>query len=225
MLAAAIHKTAPFLANLGFNWFDVTLAIVVGIGFYRGRRRGMTKEMLPALEWLAIVLVAGFGHTFLADWFQQQGLVKQVFGHRFTERTAALMSAYLLIAVILFVVFSLLKRKYNPQLEGSNVFGGSEYYWGVLAGCIRYVCLVLVALALLNAPSYSAADIKATEAYNNRWYGGGLKDYKGNFIPTVYEVQDSVFKESRVGPLIKANLSPLLINTTPPAAGKKNAQS
>ena len=73
--------------------------------------------------------------------------------------------------------------------------------------------MVLVALALLNGPYYTLADIAGAKAYNNRWYGGGLKDYNGDFIPSVDEVQASVFKESLLGPLIKDNLSVLLINT------------
>ena len=61
----------------------------------------------------------------------------------------------------------------------------------------------------------------AKQAYNNRWYGGGLKNYSGDFIPTVYEVQDSIFKQSLLGPFIKGNLSMLLINSTP--VGKPHA--
>jgi hypothetical protein len=79
-----------------------------------------------------------------------------------------------------------------------------------------------VALALLNAPYYSLADIAKAKAYNNRWYGGGLKDYNGDFIPSVDEVQVSIFKESLIGPFIKDNLSMLLINTTETAPGKKH---
>ena len=63
------------------------------------------------------------------------------------------------ILLVLLIVFTALKRKYNPKLEGSSFFGGNEYYWGVVAGLVRYLCLMLVALALLNAPYYTAADI------------------------------------------------------------------
>lgn len=223
MFAAAIFKTTPWWQHFAFNWFDVALVLVLAFGFWRGRKRGMTKELLPSLQWLAILLGAGFGHIFVADWLTQQGLVKQAFGNTFKERTAALMSGYLLIALVIFIVFTALKRKFNPKLEGSSFFGGNEYYWGVFAGLIRYVSMVLVALALLNAPLYSLADIAAAKAYNNRWYGGGLKDYNGDFIPSVDEVQDSVFKQSLLGPLIKDNLSMLLINTDETA--KKTAHS
>ena len=222
MVAAVIQKTTPWWEHFAFNWFDVALVLVLAFGFWRGRKRGMTKELLPSLQWLAILLGAGFGHVFVADWLQQQGVIKQVFGNHFNERTAALMSGYLSIAFVIFVVFTMLKRQLNPKLEGSSFFGGNEYYWGVVAGLIRYICMVLVALALLNAPYYSLADIAKAKAYNNRWYGGGLKDYSGDFIPSVDEVQVSIFKESLIGPFIKDDLSMLLINTTEPAPGKKH---
>jgi uncharacterized membrane protein required for colicin V production len=214
MVAAIIQKTGPWYEHFAFNWFDIALVLVLAFGFWRGRKRGMTKELLPSLQWVAILLGAGFGHIVLANWFQQQGLVKKVFGNHFTERTAALMSAYLCITFVIFVVFTALKRKYNPKLEGSSFFGGNEYYWGVAAGLVRYACMVLVALALLNAPYYSAGEIAASKAYNNRWYGGGMKDFNGDFIPTVYEVQDGIFKQSLIGPFIKNDLAILLINTT-----------
>ncbi len=217
MLAAATQTTRAWYQSLTFNWFDVALVLVLAFGFWRGRKRGMTKELLPTLQWLAILLGAGFGHIFLADWFQQQGLVKQVFGNQFNERTAALLSGYLLILFVLVIVFTMLRRKYDPKLEGKGYFGGNEYYWGVVAGLVRYLCLILVALALLNAPYYTAAQIQAQQAYNNRWYGGGLNGYSGDFIPTMYEVQDAIFKHSLIGPFIKSNLSVLLINSTPVA--------
>jgi uncharacterized membrane protein required for colicin V production len=214
MLAAVIHNPTSWWRNFAFNWFDVALVALLAIGFWRGRKRGMTKELLPTLQWLAILLAAGFGHVFLADWYQQQGLVKQFFGNHYNERTAALMSGYLTITLVIFIVFTALKRKYNPKLEGSSFFGGNEYYWGVLAGLVRYVCLILVALALLNAPFYSAAEIAASKAYNNKTYGGGMSGFSGDFIPSVYEVQDNIFKQSLLGPIIKQDLSMLLINTT-----------
>lgn len=220
MFAAAIAKSTSWWEQFGFNWFDVALILLLAFGFWRGRKRGMTKELLPTLQWLSILFAAGLGHIFVADWLQQGGYIKQVFGDHFNERTAALMTGYIAISLVLIVVFTALKRKYNPKLEGSSVFGGNEYFLGVVAGLIRYLCLVLVALALLNAPVYSQADIEAAKAYNNRWFGGGLKEFSGDFIPSVYEVQDTIFKKSFIGPLIKQNLSILLINSE--ASSKPN---
>jgi hypothetical protein len=100
-----------------------------------------------------------------------------------------------------------------PRLTGSNFFGSAEYYLGMLSGLVRYACILLVALALLNAPHYTAADIANSEAYNARWFGGGLQGYSGDYFPTVQSVQQSVFKKSLIGPLIKKYLDVLLINS------------
>jgi uncharacterized membrane protein required for colicin V production len=201
--------------KLTFSWFDGALICILVFAFWRGRKRGMTKELMPTVKWVSILLVAGLCHPFLADYLEQAGYVRKVFGNTFREHTAALLTAYLSIGLVLFIFFTVLGRKINPKIEGSNFFGGNEYYWGVVAGLVRYVSLILVALALLNAPLYSQADIEAAKAYNNRWFGGGQKDFSGDFIPSVYEVQDNVFKKSLVGSLIKDNLSILLINPAP----------
>ena len=214
MVAAAIPKTIPWWQHFTFNWFDVAVVLVLAFGFWRGRKHGMTRELLPFLQWLGILLGAGFGHAFVADWLTQQGLVRYCFGTAFKERTAALMTGYVCIALVVFIVFVALRRRLNPKLEGRSLFGGNEYYWGVPAGLARYSCMILVALALLNAPFYSAADIVAQKAYNNKVYGGGLAGYSGDFIPSVNEVQNNVFKESLIGPFIKDNFSMLLINPT-----------
>src|SRR5580698_1825631 len=101
MLATVIQKTGgSWYEHQMINWFDLALVGLLAVGFWRGRRRGMTKEFLPTLQWLAIMLGAGFGHVFLADWLQQQGYIRQVFGNHFNERTAALMSSYLSIMLV-----------------------------------------------------------------------------------------------------------------------------
>src|SRR5215469_12378622 len=114
-----VATIVPDKSHLLFNWFDVALVLALVVGFWRGRRRGMTKELLPTLQWVAILLVAGFCHPFLADWFQQTGVIRRVFGAHFNERTAALMSAYLCITFVILIVFTMLRRKYNPKMEGS----------------------------------------------------------------------------------------------------------
>ena len=102
----------------------------------------------------------------------------------------------------------------------------------MMAGPVRFACVLLAVLALLNAPTYSQADIQARQEYNNRWYGGGQKGYNGNYIPDLPTIQESVFKKSFAGPLIKNYLGRLLVvNAVPadkpadkaaPATGKTN---
>ena len=199
---------------MAFNWFDVTLVLALAFGLWRGRRHGMSREFLPASQWLTLVIAAGFGHEMFSQQLIQWQVIKKVFGKNFDERTAAMVSAYLLIAFAVLIVFTTLRRIYSPKLAGSNAFGSGEYYLGMIAGFVRYACILIAVLALLNAPFYSSAEIMAKKAYKNRWYGGGMKEFSGDYIPDLNEIQAGVFKESLLGPVIKDNLGLLLINTT-----------
>ena len=79
--------------------------------------------------------------------------------------------------------------------------------------------MVLIALAILNAPIYSEKEIAADKAYRNKTYGGGLAGYSGDFIPSIYEIQDNIFKHSYSGSLIKNYMSIMLINAAPQKDG------
>jgi uncharacterized membrane protein required for colicin V production len=221
MIWHAEHKDIPWWQNLSFNWFDIALLAILAFGFWRGRKRGMSREALPTLGWLLVVIGGGFGHPLLGDVVQHTGYVKKIFGTAVNERTAAYVFSYLVIAVAAFMLYSLLVKIFKEKVSGSNAFGSGEYYLGIISGMVRYACITLFVLALLNAPYYSLADVMANKAYKNRWYGGGLKDYNGEFIPTVAEVQASVFRNSVMGPAIKNNLGALLIDGTAPV--KKSA--
>ena len=80
----------------------------------------------------------------------------------------------------------------------------------MISGMIRYACMMIFALALLNAPYYTAADIARSKAYNARWYGGGMQGFSGDFFPTLQSVQESVFKTSFTGKYIKEYLDVML---------------
>jgi uncharacterized membrane protein required for colicin V production len=223
MIAAMAHKAA-WVDKLMFNWFDLALVLVLAFGFWRGRKRGMSREALPVSMWLVAVIGAGFGNAWLGGLLLQTGYVQRIFGSSFNERTTALVIAYLAIALVAFGVFSLLMKRYREKLAGSSAFGGSEYYLGMISGMIRYGCIVLFVLSLLHAPVYTSAEIAAREAYENRWYGGGLKGFNGDFVPSLDEVQTSVFRQSLTGPAIQNYFSELLINGVAPVKKATTAQ-
>ena len=138
------------------------------------------------------------------------------------ESTAAFLTSYLLIAFVVFIIFSFIGKGFREKVSGSNAFGSGEYYLGMMAGVIRYACILIFALALLNAPFYSAAQIAASQAYKARWYGGGLNGFNGDFIPDLSEIQTSVFRTSFMGPVIKNNMGyPADLHD---CAGQKNGQ-
>jgi len=216
MIATAVLKTTPWWQNLSLNWFDVAIVLVLAFGFWRGRKRGMSREALPTAFWLVAVIGAGFGDQPLGNLLLSTGYVKQVFGTSVNERTMAYVVSYLAIFLVAFMVYSMLAKVFKEKVSGSNAFGGGEYYLGIIAGMVRYACIALFFLSLLNAPYYSAADIAAQKAYNNRWFGGGLKDYNGDFIPSIAEIQADVFQHSLAGQAIHSDLSALLIQSNAP---------
>lgn len=222
MIAAATlvtKATTPWWHNLTFGTgaFDLVLLGVLGFGFWFGRKRGMSREALPLGQALVTVIGGAAGYEFLAQYLIQWKVVKTLFGTSFNEHTAAAIISYLFIALVVFIIFSLLKNRFREKLAGSNTFGSGEYYLGMIAGIVRFACILLFFLALLNAPFYSAAEIAATKAYNNRWYGGGLKDFSGDFFPSLQQVQAGVFTGSISGPPIKEYLGALLIGGVAPA--------
>lgn len=203
-----------------FNWFDVTLVVLLLFGLWRGRKHGMSKEFLPVSQWISIMVASALSYPHIGDWLMHSEQAKMVLGKNHTDRTAVFVSAYLAVALLVFVIFVALRRHLGPKLTGSTLFGGGEYYLGMISGTVRYACMMIVVMALLNAPVYTAADIQAKTAYNAKVFGGGQPGFKGDFFPGLDEVQASVFRASLTGPLIRDNLSILLINPAPPAKAK-----
>jgi uncharacterized membrane protein required for colicin V production len=201
MIGAAAQNLA--LDNLPVNWFDGAVVAMLIIGFFRGRKNGMSKELLPLLKWLSVVLASGLCYEFPAQFLMDNAHL---------GKSSSCVWGYLLLAFAFFLVFLALKRVFVYKLSGNNFFGGAEYYLGVFAGMIRYLCILLFVLALLNAPYYSTAEIAAHDAYVKRWYGGGM--YSGSYFPTLQNVQEQVFRKSFTGPYIKDYLGSLLVETT-----------
>jgi hypothetical protein len=175
------------------------------MGLFLGRKHGMSKEVLPLLKWVSLVLVCGIWYPMAAQLLVNTAELGRVSSNIF---------GYLLLALAIFLVFAILKWLLASRRTENNLFGGGEYYLGMLSGMIRFACMLLAVLALLNAPYYTAAEIKKHDAYVKRWFGGGL--YSGNYFPSLHTVQEEVFSKSFTGPYIKDYLGPLLIEIAPP---------
>ncbi|HUB87257.1 MAG TPA: CvpA family protein [Verrucomicrobiae bacterium] len=220
MIAAATQAAPPsgfldelmtVLNNLPFGWFDVAAVAILAFGFFRGRKNGMTKEVLPMLQWVCTIIVCGLGYE----------MAGAIFINTFQmSKTVSFVLGYLVLTLIVYFVFMLLKNSLTPRLTGSNIFGSSEYYLGMISGMIRYACLIIFALAFLNAPYYSPADIAKAKAFNARWFGGGEEGYSGNFFPSLQQVQTSVFKSSLIGPCVTNYLGMLVIKQIQPDVPK-----
>ena len=78
--------------NLPFNWFDVLLVIVLFVGLQRGRKRGMSEELMSLFKWLAIILGCAFLYQPIGDKIAESPVFGQLSGY---------LMAYFAIALII----------------------------------------------------------------------------------------------------------------------------
>jgi uncharacterized membrane protein required for colicin V production len=189
------------LDRLPINLFDLVVLVVLTAGIVRGRKHGMSEELIKLLEWLAIL----FGCAALYQWGGETfGQFTGLFG-----RLSRYVMVYVVVALLIVGAFALLKRGLGGKLLGSDVFGRTEYYLGMASGMVRFSCMLLVGLALLNARYFSPTEVRAMQKYTDYVYGS-------NFFPGLHSMQQVVFEESLTGPWIKKNLEWLLIKPTEP---------
>ena len=188
------------LDKMPFNWFDAVLLGFLVLGLHRGRKHGMSEELIGVLKWLPIV----FGCAFL-----YRPLGKLIAGSPVFGELSGYLIAYFACALVIAIAFAYLKKAVGGKLVGSDVFGRTEFYLGMVAGVVRFSCVLIAGLAMLNARLYNRAEIQDELAYQNDVYGS-------HFFPTLQTVQSQVFERSLVGPWIKDRLSVLLITPTVP---------
>src|SRR4051812_19466 len=93
--------------KLPINWFDFVVVIVLLLGVNRGRKNGMSVEMIVALQWMIIVAAGAFFYRPLGDLLAQSS----PFGHLFCYITV-----YIVLAMVVKTCFSLLKRSAGGKL-------------------------------------------------------------------------------------------------------------
>jgi len=189
--------------DLGFNWFDLCVAVLMIVGIIVGRKRGMSLELLSMLQWLAIVflsaMICGPFGSMLADLSGVGPVVSYI-------------AAYLLVAIVIKVVFVMIRRMIGEKLISGEFFGNFEYYLGMMAGLVRFACIILFVLALLNAQQVSKADLAAQLKSQQEWAGS-------IYFPPFGTIQRAIFEESISGRMVKEYLSDQLINVNPSAGG------
>ena len=203
--AAAAPKDKPFgLDSFNLVWFDVVVAILVIVGFVVGKKRGMSLELLDVFQWLLIVVVASLYYAPLA------AMLSSLAG---LGRLASNLICYITIAVLIKVAFTAIKTAVGEKLVGSDIFGRMEYYFGALAGALRFFCMIMVALAIMNAEVVNVAEIEKAKKAQTAELGS-------TFFPTLAEIRQDMLYKSIVGRNIREHMADQLIS---PNAGTGNA--
>ncbi len=177
------------------NIFDFLFVVFLVLGVLRGRKNGMSVELFEVLQWIAILLGCAFLYDKVAPMLARPLHLSLVSANLF---------GYLTLALAIVAVFSVIRRTAGPKLAGSDFFGQSEYFLGMASGFVRYGCIAMAGLALLNARYFSPTEVRAMEKFQNEVYGS-------NLFPTWYTAQAIVFERSFCGHLVKQHCQPLLI--------------
>ena len=186
------------MKNLPINYVDGIILVLLVVGIFRGRKRGMSEELLTFIQWLVIVFVGCRVYEFAG---------KMLSEHAPLSLLTCYVGVYLAFAIFMKLIFSQIQHIVGEKLVGSNFFGDSEYYLGMFAGMIRFACVILMLMALLNARLITTQERAATARMQS-------KNFEGISFPTFGSIQQAVLFESFTGQQVKAYLGFVLIQST-----------
>ncbi len=186
--------------NLPFNWFDLVVLAVVVVGAIVGRKKGISEELLPVFQWLAVVVVGALYYQPVGEYLAGYTSMPLLMGYLVT---------YLANVVGHMLLFGWFKRLVGEKLVAGDVFGNMEYYFGMAAGALRSACMLMVALAVLHS-RYISPEQLASEAKAQRENFGSIS------FPTLGLFQQTVFQHSATGRAVKKYLNEQLIVPTHP---------
>lgn len=190
-----LNNVTKSLGDLPVGWVDFVLLLVICVGIIRGRKRGLSEELLDTTMWIGILVAGGLLYHGLADFLGQKPLL---------SRLSFYLISYVLIALGVKIVFVLIKKKFGSKLVESDIFGRLEFYGGMAAGAVRFTCMFFFAISLLHAPYYSPEFLakRAKEVDYN---------YGSDFFPHPCKIQAAVFKDSFTGKSSEKYLAMLLL--------------
>lgn len=198
MFAAAVETATKTAAKAGetaaagpaFGLFDVLLVVVVGVGIWRGKERGISEELLDFLQWVVIVVAGGLLYSIVGDLFVAAKL----------PRLIANISGYIAVMIVVSIVFTFISKSVGNKLVDSDFFGGWEYRLGMMAGALRYLCIWIAVLAILSARYFDAALVDAQRKAQQKEAGIVL-------IPTWGILNRMALYDSFTGPYIRKYLA------------------
>src|ERR1043165_1318031 len=107
------------LGKFSLTWFDLLVLGLIAFGIWRGRKRGMSEELLDVFQWLCIVVLGALTYRSFGQLIASAVKFPPFYAN---------ITAYAAIALIIKTVFGVLKRAAGEKLVQSDAFGSYEYY-------------------------------------------------------------------------------------------------
>lgn len=193
-----MNGVLQWFASYTPNWFDFLVVVLVIYGMVHGRSKGMSQIMLSLCQWLVIVVLASFVYKPIGEMLSVNTGIQLLYTYLF---------AYLWVVVFINLLFAYIHKRTKGQLVSVDFFGSMEYYFGMVGGAVKMLCIVLVAMALFHARHYSAAELHRNQAFQQEYFGAIR-------FPTLGELHQDVFQDSMAGHFAKEYLSRQLIVPT-----------
>lgn len=194
------------VANFNLTWFDLLLVAMIVFGILRGRKRGMSEELLDVLQWLCIVVIGSLIYQPLGKIVGNYTKMGNFYGY---------VVVYTFTAILIKFAFTSFKRMIGEKLVQSDAFGGFEYYMGMAAGGLRCFCILIFAISFLHAIEISESERAATARMQEENFGSIS-------FPTFGSLQYTVFQVSPTGKFIGKYLHDQLMQPTPARGAPKD---
>ena len=185
-------------APLNVGVFDGAVVLILMLGVWQGRKHGMSRELLPLIQWAATAAVGAALYRPVGDY------LGSLTGF---DRLWSYLSAYLLCMIAVSFIMGYVKRAIGEKMSEKETFGGMEYYLGMISGPIRCSCVVIVILAIIHAPYYTDAEVAAKKKAQ-------IKELGSEFFPSLGEIQRYIFRDSFVGSAMEQYTPFLLVEST-----------
>ncbi len=190
-----LNSITKYAGSLTVGWVDFVTILVICVGIMRGRKRGLSEELLDTTMWILILVAGGFYYRNLGDLMNQKPLLSKLTYY---------MLSYILIALGLKILFTFIKQKFGAKIVESDLFGRLEFYGGMAAGAVRFTCIYFFLISLLHAPHYSA-EFLAKRAKDVDY------NYGSDFFPHPSKIQKAVFNDSFTGKRAEQHFAKLLM--------------
>jgi hypothetical protein len=200
----------PIVATARFDYFDIVAVCWLIIGLLLGRKRGMSQELLPLVQWIGIVWTAGLLYLPFGIFIHH---------HTFFSILWSNVTAYVLTAAGVHLIYFWLRHVFAAKLGEKNFFGRAESYLGMTAGAARFGCMILAVMALMNARVITGDELTKTGKSPKE------KVAKAGF-PTYDGLRQEVLFKSYAGNWVRSNLKSVVIAPvvpTPPVQLETNA--
>lgn len=198
------------LTELSIAYIDLVVVALIAFGIFQGRKRGISGELLDVVKWIGIVVVGGMGYQPLT----------RMLGSYVPEMSH--LTGYILVycgVILLFMlVFGSLKHTFGEKIAAGDTFGAAEYYLGMVAGAVRFCCIIVATMALIHAREYTRVEVQAREKQQEDNFGS-IRFFR------LYSLQADIFQSSLTGRTLEQIAPSLLIKATGPNEGVNAAPS